>query len=200
MNQQDQVDLFYLGEDTTPVGTLTTRTSAGGFTTSINFSLPDGGTVTGELSMQSNGSVREWTTFRFVGDGKTIDGERTAKGVRMHGSELPVSGDVIPGYACSSLVVEFASSTEDSLSFTWLQETGDDPLKAATLVRAGTEEVDSPVRGVVENCVKVELSIEGTRTNTYWVKGPVVVASDWAGACSYALPEPVARSLAQTQR
>lgn len=195
MRQKDQIDLFYLGDDSIPAGSLTTMVTGDLYSVRIQFTPPGGNDVVGQLDLSTSGSVLSWTAFKFEGDGQTVHGERTSTGVILNGTDISVSGDIIPSYACSGLVSEFADSPDDSIEFSWLAETSDVPVKPAALSKAGLETVQSPVSGTVESCLKIELTISEARTNTYWVKDRLVVASDWAGAKSYALPNPVARSL-----
>lgn len=44
-------------------------------------------------------------------------------------------------------------------------------------------------------CERVELTVGGSRTNTYWVRDGVIVATDWNGARSFALPAGAADNL-----
>lgn len=185
MTTHQHIDPFYLDGGADPAGSITTTVSDGRYATASQFTSPDGHQVAGRLDLVTSGSVLAWTAFAFEGDGRVVTGERTPAGVSVDGRAVTVDGDVIPSYGRSGLVTEFAASGDESIDFVWLEETSDGCDSAATLTRAGSEAVSSRVRGTVEDCQRVELTVDGVRTNTYWVKDGVIAVADWGGARSF---------------
>ncbi|WP_054952844.1 hypothetical protein [Flaviflexus massiliensis] len=197
MRDVHQIELFYFGDTTSPRRSLTSMSHGNQFRTRIGFTTPDGLDVAGNLELESAGSVLEWSSFTFHGDGRTVTAERTSDGVNVAGNFMSLSGPALPGYACLLLVLDLVDSNHERIDFTWLTETADNPARPASLQLKPNDMVSSPVRGNVEDCRRVELTVSGERTNTYWVKDGEVIASDWARTQSFALPREVVRSLSQ---
>lgn len=192
-----QIELFYLGDSPVPAGALVTATHIGEFYCHIRFSTPDGGLVENKVVINMDGSVREWTAFTYRGAGKECGGVRDNHGVTVAGRRGSQEGMVIPSYGVSALVGEMVRRQESEINFLWLAESAASPeaVAPARLERAGDEDVASPFAGMVPECVRVELSVDGARTNTYWARDGVIVATDWNGAKSYALPADTASHL-----
>lgn len=195
MRDVHQIELFYFGDTTSPRGSLTSISRGNQFHTRIGFTTPDGIDVAAILELESDGDVLEWSSFTFHGDGRTVTAGRASDGVNLAGKIMILAGPVLPGYACLLLVLDLVDSDREHIDFTWLTETAHNPASPASLQLKPNETVSSPVRGRVEDCRRVELTVGGERTNTYWVNDDEVIASDWAGAQSFALPREVVRSL-----
>ena len=178
------IELFYLGEDSEPAGAVVTRIDDAEVSCRVRFATPDGGHGGGESVIRPDGSIQRWTDFRFSSDGAT---QTVARADR--------EGRVVPSYGLSALVLELVEGPESAVDFLLLDESDPDAPRAAHLERAGTETVHSPLRGQLAACVRVELTADGHRTNTYWVRDGIVVVSDWVGARSYALPPAAAQGL-----
>lgn len=195
-----QIELFYLGNDQVPAGALVTATDFSKYYCHIRFSTPDGGLVENEAIIRMTGSVREWTEFNYRGAGTECSGTRDLHGVTVAGRRVEREGTIIPSYGVSALVVEMVRSSEMEIDFFRLTESdaSSEAIVPARLERGDDEDVASPIAGMITRCVRVELSVDGARTNTYWVKGGAVVTTDWVGAKSYALPADTASNLCAT--
>lgn len=191
----DQIELFYLEDDAVPRGAVVTTIGEAEVTCRVHFSTPDGFRGGGASSVRTDGSVTAWTDFTFISDGTTTVGRDGAE-VTVAGVSILQQG-VVPSYALTAFVLELVQGPDAAVDFHLLDESAllPDGVRAASLRCVGTEEVHSPVRGLLMACERVELTVAGRRTNTYWTRDGVVVASDWAGARSYALPASTADSL-----
>lgn len=192
-----QIELFYLGGDEVPVGALVTETLKNKYSLHIKFSTPDGGVVEGDAVVHLADSVRNWTEFTFRGFGAECTGKRDEQGVWVAGERVDRDGPVIPSYAVSALVAEMVRNSDKAVDFWWLNESAAsaDAVSPARLEPAGDEDLASPLAGPLAGCSRVELTVDGRRTNTYWVHDGAVVASDWGWATSYALPTVAAANL-----
>ncbi|WP_315093767.1 hypothetical protein [uncultured Cellulomonas sp.] len=184
----EQIELFYVGAEGAPRGAVVTTIGPDQVTCRVHFSTPDGQVGGGEAVIQVAGSVTSWTGVRFTSHGTTTVGRRVTAD-----ADCPV----VPSYGLSALVLELVQGAERSLDLELLDESTSPPhtVRPARLVRDRTEDVLSPVQGLLHGCERVELTVAGRRTNTYWVRDGVVVASDWAGARSYALPAAAAQGV-----
>ncbi len=200
---EKQIDLFYLGDGTPAHGVVYFSRDDAQFTCGINFAMPGGGGVQARLELSTQGSVLDWCTFKFEEGGDVILVERTADGTLVDGQPASFQQGVLPGYACSALVLELIERGKSVTEFTWLTESGlraadGSEFKPASLTSAGSEAVASPHLGELAECTKVELRVDDQRTNTYWVKDGAIVKSDWAGAQSFALPKSVSERISAT--
>lgn len=193
----DQVDLFYLPDNQNPVGALVTRATDGEFSCHIEFSLPDGFLVSGDVVIQTTGSITQWTGYRFVGSGVDASGRKDGDCVQVGKTSASYATLVVPSYGLSGLVLETVASGADSVKFLWLDESAAsaEATRPAVLALAGTEDLESPLAGWLVGCTRLELTVDGSRTNTYWVRDSQIVVSDWGGARSYALPSGTVRNL-----
>lgn len=189
-----QLDLFYIGNSA--AGALAVAQSSGTYATHIVFSPPDSPVVDLRTTIDTDASVKNWSRFTFHNRESKVEGIRTEDGVLISG-RLVRCENVVPSYGVSALVLELVDSKEDRCSFLWLDESRGASTRpvAGKLEQAGRESVDSPVGVRIPACERVELTVDNARTNTYWVKDGVIVASDWNGATSYALPDAVTNNL-----
>lgn len=185
-----QIELFYLSNHSVPVGALMTATDHSSHYCRIRFSTPDGGIVDNEALVRMNGSIRDWTSFTFRDGAMESVGTRDSHGVTVAGHRVDHEGTVVPSYGVSALVAEMVRELDEAVEFRWLTESAGSAhaVLPARLERTDDEDVASPVTDIITGCARVELSVDGTRTNTYWVKDGAVVATDWNGATSFALP------------
>lgn len=88
-----------------------------------------------------------------------------------------------------------------SAAFGWLDEFSGEQLnvRPARFDAVGVENVRVPFQfEPLLGVNRVELSVGGMRTNTYWIQQGRIVISDWTGARSYAFGDDVARRLLVT--
>ena len=197
---RDCIELFYLGSESDPCGAVATTRSEGRFSCRVTFFTPDGQPAGGAAVIQTGRSILDWTDFDFVSDGQSTRGAQDRKGVTIAGERVAHAGAVLPSYGLSALVLEMVQGANRSAEFGLLDESAPPAcaVEGARLSRVGTEGVDSPVMGLVPECERIELTVGDRRTNTYWVSDGVIVASDWVGARSFALPVAAADALRLT--
>lgn len=191
-----QVELFYVGDADEPSGAVVTSIAQDCVTCRVRFRTPTGEDGA-DAVIRFDGSLRTWSELTFTADGVTRRATRAEVASVVAEGQVEGGRPVIPSYGLAALALELAAGQERSLELRLLDESAwpTATVSPARLVRAGTEVVTSPVAGTLTGCERIELSVDGRRTHTFWVKGGVVVASDWAGARSYALPQAAADGL-----
>lgn len=187
------VELFYDGGGSVPSGALVTNRVAGRAEVSMSFSTEAGVVFSRQLSIMSEASVAAWSSATFVAD-RRIQLERSGDSITVGDSSFCCEGLVVPSYAASLLVAEFTAQDLSEQEFGWLDEESG-VVKSGRLRREADDAVTSPLQHLDEPCQKVTLWLDNVLQNTYWLAGGCVVASDWNGARSYALPDSVVSSL-----
>ena len=197
---QEQVELFYLGDQSMPCGAVVTTIGASEISCHVHFTTPDGHHGGGRAVIHVAGSITAWTSLSFTSGGVSIHASRDGEDVIVAGARAPHDGVVVPSYGLSALVLELVQGPDRAVDFVLLEESTSSTgaVSPARLERTGTEDVRSPFLGLVADCERVELTVGARRTNTYWVHDGVLVASDWAGARSYLLPTAAADGLRAT--
>lgn len=187
------VELFYDGGSSVLSGALVTDWVAGGVEVSMSFSPEAGVVFSRQLSLMSVSSVAGWSSATFVAD-RPIKMARRGDDIMVGEVSLHCPGLVVPSYAASVLVAEFAAQDVNEQEFGWLDEESG-VVKNGLLRREVDETVTSPLQQLDSPCRKVTLWLDGGLQNTYWLAGGRVVVSDWNGARSYALADSVVSAL-----
>lgn len=165
-------EAFHL--DGSPVGVLARRVHPAGLDTLTCFLPPDGALVHLEHTLVFTDGPLAWTRFRYrqVHEGTEI--ERTAK---------DLVADVVPSYGEFAMLDRLDLGGE--LGYRAIIEaTPDDPPVEVLLRTVGSEMITTPT-GASIDCTRVEVTVDGNRTNTHWLDSSGLRASDWNGASSW---------------
>lgn len=187
------VELFYDGDGDAPSGALVINRQPQGGSVSMRFSLDDEATFARHLEISFTDSVFGWDQAVFTADNTTVL-KRDQDIITVGEQPVQASSPIVPSYAVSFLVAEFARDGSTHLPFSWLDEESA-TIQEAELTRGSGESIDSPVQTLNSPCETIILEVAGQTKNTYWLHGGTIVRSDWNGANSYALPASVVHAL-----
>lgn len=187
------VELFYDGDQRFPTGALTVQRTVDGGSVSMQFSPAEDVTFTRRLEVKFTQSILDWTSATFYAE-EQVDLVRDGNTLNIGDVQVPATGRIIPSYAATFLVEEFAAGHDAELNFTWCEEESRS-VRSGRLRRDKADRVTSPVQQLMPPFGKVALLLDGKVQNTYWTSESGVVVSDWNGATSYALPSSVVKAL-----
>lgn len=177
-SSSDAWDSFYL--DGRKVGVILRSWHAGGIETLSCFAVGEGRHFHVESTISLDDSLAGWTSYRYSdrGSGDTLVVVR---------ADLPTDRrEALPSYGEYLLVPDVAVRGTRSYA-RLLDGAPDQPAQDARLERAGTVNVTRP-DGRTIRCIEVNLYVDGSRLNRFWVAVGELVKSDWKGAESFGEP------------
>lgn len=164
-------EAFHL--DGSAVGVLARRLHPAGLDTLTCFLAPDGSLVHLEHTLVFTGDPLAWTRFRY---------RQVHDGVEVERTNSEAAG-VVPSYG--EFVMLDRLDLDGELGYRALREGAPDEPPVEVLLRAVGSEVIITPEGASIDCTRVEVTEDGTRTNTHWLDSSGLRASDWSGAASW---------------
>ena len=174
----DSWESFYLGG--AKVGVILRSRHPAGVGTLSCFAVDERSHFHVESTIRFAGQVSDWTSYRYIdhGAGKTVLVKR---------AELPLGQrEAVPSYGEYLLVPDVAAGA--TRLYARLRDGApDQPRQDARLECVGPTEVIRPAGEPIE-CIQVDLCVDGSRLNRFWVADGALIKSDWNGAESFAEP------------
>ncbi|MGO1974023.1 MAG: hypothetical protein ACTH2Q_13795 [Propionibacteriaceae bacterium] len=160
--------------DGSPAGVLARRLHPAGLDTLTCFREPAGSLVHLEHTLSFTGDPRAWTRFRY---------RQIHEGIEIKRSAEDTVADVVPSYGEFAMLDQLDLGSEFGYRAV-LEATPDEPPVEVLLRAVGSEVVTTP-EGTSIDCTRVEVTEDGTRSNTHWLDSSGLRASDWNGATSW---------------